>query len=498
MLLRYGIASFFLLYSGIGLAAIAHVPLGISTCSAALGGEPVRWHSTQRAEKVELKHVAQWLKTLPEPAQRGYRHLTNSVYLPADFDEEVFTALIKRADSQPPKFAASHRPLELNRERAAAFQKYGLTERPGDDSDRPLQYVVDSSQHWVMNCFACHGGSVYGRTLPGAPNNLYQLQSLTEDVRSTKLRMSKPLTHMDVGSMFMPLGTTVGTTNAVMFGVALMNYRDADLNIQTLRPAPRMMHHDMDPPAWWLFHRKTRLYADGFAEKGVRGLMQFMLVRENGPDKFKEWESDFTDVYAFIESVRPPKHPGPINAELAHQGRQAFATHCAQCHGTYGPHENSVDTHYPERLIPIEEIGTDRVRLDSLTLDHRKRYGESWFAHLGQQETWSDPQGYIAPPLDGIWASAPYLHNGSVPTLWHMLRPNQRPLVWTRTAMELDDARVGLKVHELDAVPDTNSQRERRFYFDTRGFGKSNRGHTFPDQLTEDERTAVLEYLKTL
>ncbi len=87
-----------------------------------------------------------------------------------------------------------------------------------------------------MNCFSCHGGSVYGRTLPGAPNNLYQLQSLTEDSRATKLRMGKPLAQMDIGSAFMPLGTTVGTTNAVMFGVALMNFRDAELNVQSLGP----------------------------------------------------------------------------------------------------------------------------------------------------------------------------------------------------------------------------------------------------------------------
>ena len=107
--------------------------------------------------------------------------------------------------------------------------------------------------------------------------------------------------------MVMPVGTTAGTTTAVMFGVALMHFRDAELNVLPLRPGPPMVHHDMDPPAWWLMHRKTRIYADGFAQKGHRGLMQFMLVRENGPEKFREGEDDFSDVWAFIESLRRPK-----------------------------------------------------------------------------------------------------------------------------------------------------------------------------------------------
>lgn len=467
----------------------------------ARGGERIdeetRCESASPA-RVPAGDAAHWLKTLPEPAQRGYRHLTESIYLPADLDEGVFAEIVKTSADQAPALSDAGAATSTNGSRGATFLKYGLTERPGDGSGKPLQYVIDSSQRWVMNCFACHGGSVYGNTFPGAPNNLYQLQSFVEDVRAAKLRLGKTLTHMDVGSIFMPLGTTVGTTNAVMFGVALMNYRDAELNVQPLRGAPHMVHHDMDAPAWWLFHRKTRLYADGFAQKGARGLMQFMLVRENGPDKFRAWESDFEDVYAFLQNVPAPIYPGTIDRTLADRGRMAFNTHCARCHGAPSDPHNVEAREYPEKLVPIEEIGTDRVRLDALTPEHRKRYGQSWFAHLGAQETWDDPGGYMAPPLDGIWASAPYFHNGSVPTLWHVLHPDERPAIWRRTHLEMDEQRVGLRVLELDYLPKGLSPRERRQYFDTRAFGKSNRGHEFPNQLTEEERLAVLEYLKTL
>ena len=113
------------------------------------------------------------------------------------------------------------------------------------------------------------------------------------------------------------------------------------------------------------------------------------------------------------------------------------------------------------------------------------------------------PTGYVAPPLDGIWASAPYFHNGSVPTLWHVLHPGDRPVVWKRTATGYDRARVGLEVEEMEAMPVAAGGKklasaERRRHFDTTRPGKSGKGHDFPDVLDESEKAAVLEYLKTL
>jgi mono/diheme cytochrome c family protein len=448
------------------------------------------------SETVVLGQIPAWLEQLSPAAKRGYRHLVDSVYLPADLDEEVANELermLANRQASAAKLQADLEPPPLSRD--DLLTHYGLTTRPDDPiSRKPLQYVVTEKSQWVMNCFACHGGSVYGTTMPGAPNNNYQLQSFVEDIRTAKLKLGKPLGHMEIGSMFMPLGTTAGTTNAVMFGVALMHFRDAELNVLPLRPGPPMVHHDMDPPAWWLMHRKTRIYADGFAQKGHRGLMQFMLVRENGPEKFRQWENDFRDVLAFIESLRPPKFPASIDGDLAERGRVAFNDNCSRCHGTYAD-----GSKYPELLIPIDEVGTDRVRLDALSAKHREGYGKSWFAHYGEQETWDDPQGYMAPPLDGIWATAPYLHNGSVPTLWHLLNPEHRPIVWHRTSSEFDERNVGLTVETLEEIPRRlRDVSIKRTYFDTRVPGKSAVGHDFPLELSAEQRVAVLEYLKTL
>jgi hypothetical protein len=111
--------------------------------------------------------------------------------------------------------------------------------------------------------------------------------------------------------------------------------------------------------------------------------------------------------------------------------------------------------------------------------------------------------GYQAPPLDGIWATAPYLHNGSVPTLTLLLKSTDRPRRFTRppsTGFEHYDAvNVGWKYEEVNSPPSPALHtREARFIFDSSNFGLGKGGHTFGDKLNDDERTSVIEYLKTL
>jgi mono/diheme cytochrome c family protein len=429
------------------------------------------------------------------PAERGYRNLTQREYLPPDFDQETFDSAWQHWPEPLRSRAEKASPAER---RKMAFERYGLTPRP-EDPTKPLQYVVDDEGNWTMNCFACHGGSVPdgkgGVTVwPGAPNSRFALQTLTEETRLAKATLVKPFSRMDIGSAVVPLGTSNGTTNAVMFGVVLMAFRDADLNVDTRRPIPPLTNHDMDAPPWWHFSRKKQLYIDGFAEKGHRGLMQFMLVKQNGPEKFRQWEDEFRDVFAYLSSLEPPKYPHSIDQPLAERGRVAFNRACAECHGTYG-----AGGRYPEKLIPIDTVGTDRVRLDALSPAGRDLYGKSWFADYGQSNNIRDPGGYVAPPLDGIWASAPYFHNGSVPTLWHVLHPGDRPAVWKRQGDEYDLSRAGPKIETYDKLPaDIRDGSQKREYFNTRAFGKSASGHGFPDELTESEKAAVLEYLKTL
>jgi mono/diheme cytochrome c family protein len=254
----------------------------------------------------------------------------------------------------------------------------------------------------------------------------------------------------------------------------------------------------MDAPAWWHYRTRRGLYADGFAAKGHRMLMQFLLVKENGPERFREWEDDFRQIEAWIDGLEPPRWAGAIDHTLAARGAGLFTRHCAECHGTYGPGRS-----YPERVVPIDVIGTDRARLDALTARERRELNESWFGHHGAHAVSlpdrAEPVGYVAPPLDGVWATAPYFHNGSVPTLWHLLHPAERPVVWRRSPTGYDESRAGLVIESAADMPAGRlPPAERRAWFDTRRPGKSAAGHEFVDVLDESGKTAVLEYLKTL
>ncbi len=71
--------------------------------------------------------------------------------------------------------------------------------------------------------------------------------------------------------------------------------------------------------------------------------------------------------------------------------------------------------------------------------------------------------------------------------------------MWRRKSASYDHTRLGLHVIELDSIPQSiTSNTERREYFDTRKYGKSRHGHDYPSALSEAEKRAVLEFLKTL
>ena len=130
---------------------------------------------------------------------------------------------------------------------------------------------------------------------------------------------------------------------------------------------------------------------------------------------------------------------------------------------------------------------------------NREPTNAGWLQYYGEHPVLLESKGYLAQPLDGIWASAPYFHNGSVPTLYHVFNIDERPAVWKRSDNGYDSTRVGLEVEAFDSVPQTDTDRERRMYYNTSVVGSSNQGHTFPDDELDDvEKISVLEYLKTL
>ena len=205
----------------------------------------------------------------------------------------------------------------------------------------------------------------------------------------------------------------------------------------------------------------------------------------------KKVDSYFPDIRAYIASLEPPSYPGQIDQRLAATGKSIFEDMCSDCHGTYGDEES-----YPNKVVAVDEIGTDPW----LAKSNSFYYGPSldWFekSFYGEISRLSPKNGYIAPPLDGIWASAPYFHNASVPTVAAVLDSSSRPAAWRRSE-EYDHQNLGWRFEPASPHSEV-AEDERRYIYDTSQKGYANTGHPFGDDLSPTERAAVIEYLKTL
>jgi len=120
-------------------------------------------------------------------------------------------------------------------------------------------------------------------------------------------------------------------------------------------------------------------------------------------------------------------------------------------------------------------------------------FNSSWLSTGNNPAKLVPFNGYIAPPLDGVWITAPFLHNGSVPNIEAVLNSKLRPTYWERNFVnpEYDYEKLGWKYVAKDK-PDAKKT------YNTTLYGYGNNGHYFGDHLTDKERKAVIEYIKTL
>lgn len=293
---------------------------------------------------------------------------------------------------------------------------------------------------------------------------------------------------------------TIGVNPADNLGLILFAHHD-QLTLEwsdtpLLDPPPTTVVA-VDVPPWWRMKKKHAMFYSA-AGRGdhARIMMTASVLCVDSVNHAGFIDTLFPDVRAFIETLDPPPYPEAIDMMMADRGRAIFDATCARCHGTYGP-----TGQYPNRFISLEEAGTDPVFAVG-ALDDSVRFRE-WFngSFYGELSTLDPVRGYVAPPLDGIWATAPFLHNGSVPNIEALLDSTKRPQYFARTYMPADYApsEMGWRFTVLDhgQADEPNAQMRVRIY-DTTLPSMGNQGHTFGDALSEEERREVIEYLKTL
>jgi mono/diheme cytochrome c family protein len=264
-------------------------------------------------------------------------------------------------------------------------------------------------------------------------------------------------------------------------------------------------------------------------------------------------------IEAWMQTLPAPRFPGPIDAASVQRGEPLFARYCAACHGrgvalgdrppgyaeirapgsAYGagydsgngagyaddcpapaaepPYAAQTRQTQPEtygegdfayaparpydydrgrypclgHTVALSRIGTDPGRWQSYTREFAAAQNLLYAGYPWRFHRFRKTDGYASQPLDGIWARSPYLHNGSVPTLRDLLEPaGARPAQWLRGSDELDLERVG---YRSDAAAPG-----RLTPYDTTRPGNSNSGHEYGVTLRDDQKAALVEYMKTL
>lgn len=189
-------------------------------------------------------------------------------------------------------------------------------------------------------------------------------------------------------------------------------------------------------------------------------------------------------VRRFIGSLRPAPYPFAVDRALAAKGRGVFTARCASCHE---PGEGQTDVEIPARLL-----GTDPARVHSWTQAAQQRFADL-DVYTWRYRHFRETHGYRAVALDGVWARAPYLHNGSIPSLRDLLAPPElRPKRFYRGYDVYDRAAVGFQASgELAA--------RHGWTYDTSERGNSNSGHLYGTRdLSDGQKLALVEYLKLL
>lgn len=232
----------------------------------------------------------------------------------------------------------------------------------------------------------------------------------------------------------------------------------------------------------------------------LAGIVAYFTVPSMGvtPEAAASHIGDVAGIMHWLRDYRPQPFPARVDRTVAANGHTLYAANCERCHGRY---DDSLER---PRLVAFPnwegDVGTDRVRAAQFTPQvagaiNRSSYGRHLDVRVAQR--------YSAPPLAGLWSSAPYLHNGSIPTLWQLMTPAERAVEFPVGGHALDFTAIGIALH-CDAqrhcrYPSGYTPFSEPVVFDTRRPGLANAGHEREfDGMSDADKRALIEYLKLL
>jgi mono/diheme cytochrome c family protein len=485
--------------------------------------------------------------------------------------------------------------LRTGRARATYHNPYPL---PGEDPNAPgvnggsgelpfgFRQRKDAAGNWTgmigtTNCASCHVGEV-GTDADG-------------EGLGTMYGVGNSITYSNT----LQRGQSDAVTGFEILQFVSFDWDSIDSVTNFAKYPATHMPSLQDTPSWWNTGSRSRKFFDGGV--AMDSLRIDLAAASSSASPIGRERRAYIDRHAqstqsWVESLKSPAYPREIDTALAEQGAILFHAKnlwleqgnasrprppggngsCASCHGAYSPQF----VNDPEFLVspdlagiaasisPKSVIETDTNRADQLAGIFADVWETSWWAYPEGSPAYIDPDtktpeqeraddtlaasrpmgacgwrpgtiGYLAPPLHGVWASAPYFHNGTVPTVEAVLDSSKRPDYWRRkvkaeggisgfdTSLDAYDfEHMGWKHDVLACIQDSPdnftacvpyreeptiaetasrtpplrgpSTPDTRMIVNTKRHANGNGGHEFSDVLTDAERRAIIEYMKTL
>ncbi len=466
----------------LGGVAVAVAWLGGPSEPAPAGAGPERFRSPVAEVAAEPQR--------PGDPEAGYRALVNAPYVGCGMPYEAYRRIAPETDPQD---------LLPGREGRNAELPYFLTAHVNEDGVE----VVGN------NCLTCHAARLDGEVVVGLGNTF---GDFTQDPRRLVTEVGRYVQgpgqtaawqrwadRIEGIAPYIRTGT-VGSNPATNLSWALMAHRDPQTMAWSaaplIDPPPEVPVPLRVPPWWWVGKKNALFYTTIGRGDHSRYMLFASLLCADSLAELETVDAYAPDIRAYIDGLSPPPFPDKIDEVAASAGRAVFEKECSACHGTYGEAPA-----YPNRVIPLEVIGTDPTYALTATDGSLDRFYD-WVERSpnGGTVRAAPAPGYLAPPLDGIWSAAPYLHNGAVPDLRSLLDAGLRPRFWRHVLpRDYDAAAMGWR-HEVleEGKAQVEDPAERARVYDTTLPGYDNGGHLFGAGLDAADRRALLEYLKTL
>lgn len=362
----------------------------------------------------------------------------------------------------------------------------------------------------VLGCVACHSGKAAGVFVPGLGNknidsvqigkDAFKIQKLLapklsqgeyKEAAESAFAFAELLSQEDLGNLTQGL-VPVSFIRAWFYKVA-----GQTMPKDSTRGAVKV-------PSLWGYgeKRKHGQFSDGFGNGVLPGwAIAVELTAGQTPETVRKYLPKIEEAEELFSHFLPPKYPFAINKDLANAGKKIFLSQCAGCHGTYEKDKEGLPLFKAPLWLPYEVVQTDFDRLQSNTPAFYKLVEENPLKDILQATNLG--AGFFAPRLEGIWARFPYLHNGSVPTVWDLLKsPGQRPKYFSLKnsgdVERFDSTKLGLMDDESEFSLGIQCAAGRRNVYCTSRQGQSAQGHEFGLGLSDLEKYSVIEYLKTL